>query len=161
MSGRTSLSTELSRHCSGPDPHWNFVPEAMINQADSPAIESLINARRNSSNPERPEEWALTRRDEQLEYLLYVPPGLRWFRDHFPGNPILPGVVQIDWAIRLGAELGFDARRFSSLPRVKFTAVIVPDSVVRLSLCKVGAQLRFSYHSSTTPHSRGTVSFIE
>jgi 3-hydroxymyristoyl/3-hydroxydecanoyl-(acyl carrier protein) dehydratase len=35
-------------------------------------------------------------------YRLRVPPTLEHFRGHFPGFPILPGVVQLDWAVRFG-----------------------------------------------------------
>jgi len=37
-----------------------------------------------------------------LELDLRVPPDLEYFAGHFPGIPILPGVVQIDWSVRLG-----------------------------------------------------------
>lgn len=159
--GRTGLVNELARHCTSPISEWHFVSRPELIQADSRAMASLISARCASSRPGRPEEWSCIKQDNSLEYLLYIAPGLRWFEDHFPDNPILPGVVQVHWAIRMGAELGFDARQFVALPRVKFTAVIVPDSMVKLSLSRVGTKLRFSYHSHSGAHSVGTASFSE
>jgi len=159
--GRTALINELSQHCASPVSKWHFVSRSGLIQADSRAMESLINARCASSRPSRPEEWGCIKHDGSLEYLLYISPGLRWFEDHFPDNPVLPGVVQVHWAIRMGTQLGFDARGFVGLPRVKFTAVIAPDSVVRLSISRVGAQLRFSFDSNAGKHSNGTVNFGE
>lgn len=155
--GRTTLIKELSQHCAIPVSKWYFVPEPVLIQADFRTIENLVGA----SRPGRPEEWGCIKRDGSLEYLLYISPDLRWFEDHFPGNPILPGVVQIHWAIQMGSELGFDPGRFVALPRVKFTAMIVPDSVVKLSLSETGTQLRFRYQSNTGSHSMGTVTFGE
>ncbi len=54
-------------------------------------------------------------------------PELEAFCGHFPDNPILPGVVQIDWAMRFAAiHLGLEdmsARVF----QVKFRDIIQPD----------------------------------
>lgn len=59
---------------------------------------------------------------------------LRWFRGHFPSVPVLPGVVQIEWAAHFGAELTTDAGRFGRLQRVKFSHAMQPGLVVRLAL---------------------------
>lgn len=56
------------------------------------------------------------------------------FAGHFPRMPVLPGVVQTDWAIRLGNELldtsCIAARDF----QVKFRRVVQPGENLELSL---------------------------
>ena len=39
--------------------------------------------------------------DESPEHrwLMLISPELDWFRGHFPDNPVLPGVVQLHWAV--------------------------------------------------------------
>jgi acyl-CoA synthetase (AMP-forming)/AMP-acid ligase II/3-hydroxymyristoyl/3-hydroxydecanoyl-(acyl carrier protein) dehydratase len=59
---------------------------------------------------------------------------LRWFRGHFPSVPVLPGVVQLDWAAHFGAPLTKHAGRFERLQRVKFNHAMLPGVDVRLAL---------------------------
>lgn len=56
------------------------------------------------------------------------------FEGHFPGDPILSGLIQVDWAIRLGREtFGFPGT-FRSLEHVKFQAPIRPEESMELRL---------------------------
>jgi len=48
------------------------------------------------------------------------------FAGHFPGHPILPGVVQIDWALRLAGPLIGTQARAARRFRAKFIRVISP-----------------------------------
>jgi hypothetical protein len=93
------------------------------------------------------------------EYLLQVLPGLSWFAGHFPEQPVLPGVVQIDWAMLFAADLRFKAADFCGIPRVKFNAVILPDYILRLSLTKTAHGLRFVFASNRGVHSQGLIGF--
>ena len=92
-------------------------------------------------------------------FLLHVDPDTAWFAGHFPGQPVLPGVVQIDWAITLAKNIGIDEAAFSGIPRVKFSSLVLPDAVLRLSLEKTVAGLRFRYESNQGVHSQGSVGF--
>ena len=53
---------------------------------------------------------------------------------HFPHQPILPGIVQVDWALRLGEEAFGPLGTFASLEHLKFQALIAPGEPVRLDL---------------------------
>ncbi|MBE0531784.1 MAG: acyl-CoA synthetase [Rhodospirillales bacterium] len=68
------------------------------------------------------------------EFDLLVPPDLFWFRGHFEAFPILPGVVQIDWAMAFARQyLGLElvaAQRF----QVKFASPIGPGDTLVLAL---------------------------
>jgi 3-hydroxymyristoyl/3-hydroxydecanoyl-(acyl carrier protein) dehydratase len=65
---------------------------------------------------------------------LSLPAGSAVFEGHFPGHPVLPGVAQLDWAIRLADQyLGLGLRVACDF-QVKFRRVIPPESPVTLSL---------------------------
>ena len=82
-----------------------------------------------------PEILSETRTGPTLHLTLRVPPELAHFPGHFPAQPILPGVVEVDWAVRL-AERHFKLprQRFSQMKRLKFTAPILPGAQLEASL---------------------------
>ncbi|WP_247306754.1 AMP-binding protein [Ralstonia pseudosolanacearum] len=67
-------------------------------------------------------------------YELRVPPELVHFRGHFPGLPILPGVVLVDWIACLAAELADTTRSIRSIDQLKFLAPVPPAALVSLQL---------------------------
>ena len=67
-------------------------------------------------------------------YELRVSPDLVHFAGHFPGLPILPGVVLIDWAVRLAAARNSAVRAITSVDQLKFMAPVPPGAVVSLRL---------------------------
>jgi len=94
-----------------------------------------------------------------INYRLDVGPELYWFRGHFPDNAILPGVVQVHWAIHFGAALGFAPEDFTGLARVKFKAIVRPPTILTLQLVAKGRGLGFSYSADDTLYSAGTIRF--
>lgn len=90
---------------------------------------------------------------------LEIAASLLWFQGHFPDHPILPGVVQLDWAAHFArTELGLSlpaAREF----QIKFKAVIRPGDRVALALRHHAAKgrLAFEYRRGDDVCSSGTV----
>ena len=71
---------------------------------------------------------------DQAVVTLDLPADHPAFAGHFPNQPVLPGVVQTHWAIRLGNELlgtGCSAARDF---KVKFLRIIQPGASLELSL---------------------------
>ncbi len=97
----------------------------------------------------------------RFELDLHVPPGLDYFAGHFPGVPILPGVVQIDWAIRLGRARLPLRGGFVAAEQLKFLSIIRPDARLTLSLGidAGGERLRFSYAAKEKKYSSGSLVF--
>jgi len=76
---------------------------------------------------------------------LQVRPDLIYFAGHFPGFPILPGVVQIDWAARYAQGYFPDLPTFRALDNIKFTAPVGPGAILRLTLVCDAAQQRVQF----------------
>ncbi|MCE1229699.1 MAG: thioester dehydrase [Firmicutes bacterium] len=83
------------------------------------------------------------------------------FEGHFPGNPILPGVIQVDWAIRLGEEAFGPLGRFQGLQNLKFMDLARPGEELSLFLTFDGAKLTFRYEGQEKRKSSGVVLFGE
>lgn len=94
-----------------------------------------------------PEVLAVERAGGAVSLDLLVPATLPAFRGHFPGTPILPGVVQVDWAMRFAAR-HLDLRQRAARDfRVKFRRVVRPGARLRLVLRleRDGQRLVFEY----------------
>lgn len=80
---------------------------------------------------------------------LSVAPELEHFRGHFPGFGVLPGVVQIDWAVRLARRyLPVPLRGFKGMDQIKFQALVLPavNLSLRLQWDVARGRLTFAYH---------------
>jgi 3-hydroxymyristoyl/3-hydroxydecanoyl-(acyl carrier protein) dehydratase len=111
-----------------------------------------------------PEIDSLERRPDGLHLDFRLAADLEYFSGHFPEVPLLPGVVQIGWAIELarlhlgaGAALG----RFHVLAGVKFMRVLQPGASVRLRLHAdhETRELEFEYRDGSETCSAGRVRF--
>lgn len=92
---------------------------------------------------------------------LIVPPELLYFDGHFSIAPVLPGVVQVDWAIHYG-RLHFGlAGGFAGMNAVKFQQMIRPGTPVQLELNwdEARRSLNFRYFSEAGAHASGRILF--
>ncbi|OTA20154.1 hydroxymyristoyl ACP dehydratase [Xenorhabdus beddingii] len=65
---------------------------------------------------------------------LYLDPDLAWFRGHFPIQPLLPGVAQIDWVMHYARTLLAPGWSFSSIEMVKFQYPLQPGDKLLLKI---------------------------
>lgn len=111
--------------------------------------------------PQGMEVLAQFRREEVLHYELRVPANLVHFTGHFPGLPILPGVVQIDWAVQLGAEHWPEVRSMLAIERLKFMAPVPPGAILHLTLARDAARgkVRFSFRLGERDSASGVLAY--
>lgn len=109
------------------------------------------------SRPLLPASQLLLQQPHLLEFELSLSPELQAFDGHFPGNPILPGVSQVDWALQLGTVLMPANARFQAVEQLKFQQILRPEHKVRLRLEWQPDKLRlqFQYQSEQGLHSQG------
>ncbi|MCU5775354.1 hydroxymyristoyl-ACP dehydratase [Erwiniaceae bacterium BAC15a-03b] len=94
-----------------------------------------------------PVELSCRQQQAQAELLLRVDADLFWFRGHFPQQPLLPGVAQLDWVMHYGTQLLAAGKQFSSIENIKFQQPVLPDSTLKLALTwnALKNQLSFRY----------------
>jgi 3-hydroxymyristoyl/3-hydroxydecanoyl-(acyl carrier protein) dehydratase len=98
-------------------------------------------------------------RADGAELELIVPHDLYFVRGHFPGAPVVPGVVQIKWALVLAQRYLAVGDGFTAMEAVKFQRVMTPESRVTLTLAYASAarKLYFSFASADVRYSSGRV----
>lgn len=90
---------------------------------------------------------------------LELPATLSCFAGHFPGFSVLPGVVQVDWVMQLGAAHFPGVPRAAADLRVKFKRVITPGMPLTLTLRHDAARgrLDFTYALGAAIASQGQI----
>jgi hypothetical protein len=119
-------------------------------------------APRTHLDPESEEVVAGAAGKEARRLTFTVPADLRWFEGHFPGDPVLPGVAQLDGLVARQAErLWPDAGVLRVVKRLKFSHVIRPGERITLALERDAARgiVAFSIEGREGRCASGTLVF--
>ena len=131
-------------------PHIGFVPATQV-----PAIQAAL-----GSTCASPRLLSVLDEPECYRMLLFVGSEIEWFKGHFPGAPVLPGVVQLHWAVRVARALFTFDRPPATVNRIKFQNVVVPPRVIELETERVDrGRVRFACRSRGLVHSSGMLRF--
>lgn len=97
--------------------------------------------------------------DDLCRLTLRLSPEIDYFNGHFPGTPILAGVVQLNWAVEYAREyLKLTGVDVSSVEVLKFQKVLEPNTEVILSLTrKADDKFLFDYSSAQGNHASGRI----
>jgi acyl-CoA synthetase (AMP-forming)/AMP-acid ligase II/3-hydroxymyristoyl/3-hydroxydecanoyl-(acyl carrier protein) dehydratase len=140
---------------------WRYV-EALPVNAQGKTTQAGLLALLDDKAETRPRYPALRLLEEAPARVLLeltVPAGLLYFDGHFSIAPVLPGVVQVDWAIHYGCRyFGLDAG-ITGMAALKFQQMIRPEQPVLLELMLDSAKgsLNFRYFSEAGAHASGRI----
>jgi 3-hydroxyacyl-[acyl-carrier-protein] dehydratase len=65
---------------------------------------------------------------------------------HFPGHPLVPGVVLLDRTIAAAEQWLARPIRVTNLQHAKFVRPLLPEQDASISLTLIGNELRFDIH---------------
>lgn len=137
---------------------WRTVSQMPTTDRGKTTISSLLSLF--ADDPEDgPVIISLSKADNVLDLLLYVPSTLPHFKGHFPEFPVLPGVLQIHWAARYGMREFEIKGHFTRVNKLKFHRVILPNTELTLQVVAHNNKLDFSYKSDQGIYSSGQLEF--
>lgn len=162
--GRRTLTETLRKHLSGHceaialPRRWRMVRQLPLNaqgklpQAD---VQALLIAPRGQA----PEILKQEQIEGEWHLDLSVPPDLAYFSGHFPTAPVLPGVVQVDWALAIGQRLLDLPPKFAGMEVLKFQQLVRPGDRISLSLRfdAERSKLYFAFRNGDAPCSSGRI----
>lgn len=155
-----TLRHHLSQHCEALalPRRWRLLRQLPLNaqgklpQAD---VAALLLAPR----PKAPEVLEQVEVDGEWTLQLSVPPDLAYFSGHFPVTPVLPGVVQVEWAFNLGQQLLDLPSTFAGMEVLKFQQLVRPGDRIELHLRfdQERGKLYFAYRNGVAACSSGRI----
>lgn len=146
--------------------HWRFPNQLPIDERGKMPHADLVGLFSNDEHTAlKPKILAIRRNPEgdHVQLDLLISPSIGHFAGHFPDLPILPGVVQLDWAARYAREYLALSGEFSALENLKFLALVLPEARLQLSLKwdEETKRLDFSYMGGQRKYSQGRIVFCE
>lgn len=141
---------------------WRYLDQLPLNaQGKTTHAQLLALLGVGDARPRVPQVRLIERDGQRALLELIVPSTLFYFDGHFTQAPVLPGVVQVDWAIRYGREHFAVAPGFRGIHALKFQQVVRPDVPFQLELKYDSASctLHFRYFSDAGQHAGGRILF--
>jgi len=162
--GRRAVTEGLRRHLSDHcetlalPRRWRWLRQLPLN-AQGKLPQAEVEALLMSPRPKAPDVLEQTETDGEWNLRLVVPPDLSYFSGHFPTAPVLPGVVQVDWAMSLGQQLLDLPPRFVGMEVLKFQQLVRPGDEIQLHLRfdRERGKLYFAYRNDTAACSSGRI----
>lgn len=166
--GRKALTSALRQHLM---PHceaialprrWRLSSQLPLNSQGKLPL-ALIEALLAAPRTREPELVRQQQIGDELQLDLIVPLDLAHFTGHFPGTPILPGVVQVDWAINMAQRLMQIPSRFAGMEVLKFQQLVRPGDCISLTLRfdRERSKLHFTYRNGDASCSSGRILLME
>ena len=137
---------------------WRYLEQMPVNAQGKVTVAALL-ALLGDERPRFPLVRELEKEAGRVLLEITAPARLLYFDGHFDVAPILPGVVQVDWAIHYGRQYFPLPAQFQGMSQLKFQQVIAPEKAVHLELAYDADKqnLRFSYSSAVGQHSSGRI----
>jgi len=91
----------------------------------------------------------------EANYQLLIPEQLIYFAGHFPDFPVLPGLVQIKWAVDFAKNISGHSH-IKQINRLKFSGLILPNTTLSLTIhfdAEAG-RANFRYHKNSGNNDR-------
>jgi acyl-coenzyme A synthetase/AMP-(fatty) acid ligase len=160
--GRRVVSEGLRRHLEGTAEatslprRWRFVDSMPVDSMGK-TTQAALRALFDEQEVSEPECLYVQGLEKGVELCLFLPESLRWFKGHFPGHPLLPGVVQLHWAMRAAREHLHVRGVFQGLRALKFMRPIRPGKMLTLTLLSTPGGFEFRYASEEGKHAGGHV----
>jgi acyl-coenzyme A synthetase/AMP-(fatty) acid ligase len=141
--GRRALGAALAEHLSA---HWDRVllprawryvtelPRDAQGKTSQAALIELLEQASERAPVLAPILLSESLGPRRLERELRVPAELAFFEGHFPGQPVVAGVVQIHWVMLAAADLLGAMPRVQALEGLRFRDILLPEQRFRLSL---------------------------
>lgn len=110
-------------------------------------------------------KWPEIRAENNVEdrYIIQavIPKNLLYFEGHFDDNPVLPGVVQVNWASVFGRRAFTISGIVKQLEVIKFQHLIFPldEITITLRYDETKRKLSFKYESERGVHASGRICF--
>lgn len=116
---------------------WRFVenlPKNMQGKTTYMELKSLFETNEKVMNKVFANELSVDKDTHHVNIELVIPTDLFWFKGHFPSQPLLPGVVQLNWVIYYTQKYFNANLSLSSIDVIKFQCPILPQDRLKLNL---------------------------
>jgi acyl-coenzyme A synthetase/AMP-(fatty) acid ligase/3-hydroxymyristoyl/3-hydroxydecanoyl-(acyl carrier protein) dehydratase len=138
---------------------WRYLDGLPVNAQGKTTQAELLALLEGGERPRYPALRVLEEAAERMLLELTVPADLLYFDGHFSVAPVLPGVVQVDWAFHYGRRWFGLEGAFGGIAALKFQQMIRPEVPVLLELVHDSAKgsLNFRYFSDAGAHASGRI----
>ena len=137
--------------------YWRFAaalprnPQAKIREQDFQTAFTV---------PQTAPQWAVLHANEEAREYAFegtVPLDLAWFGGHFADFPLVPGVIEVQWAMDLAARFDWGRQTVQHIENLKYQHFVRPHDTVQLTLRHDVAKnkIHFAIRQGDTPCASG------